>query len=145
MFWFPLFPIDTERNIDKILSLWGNVFNERNMSNYCLRCTIFRKYLFSGVIKLYSEGINFHESKKFQLFSGVHFCEFNLFQYLFFHKCVCNTKVSLFLYLIYTVFLMQRGFICEKNTFCEPLGAGVFLLPRIKNILASIYFRDWKI
>ena len=40
---------------------------------------------------------------------------------------------------------MQRGLMCEKNTFCEPLGAGVFLFPRIKNILASIYFRDLKV
>ena len=128
MFWFPLFPIDTERNIDKILSLWGNVFNERNMANYCLRCTIFHKYLFSGVIKLYSEGINFHESKKFQLFSGVHFREFNLFQYLFFHKYVCNTKVSLFLYLIYTVFLMQRGLMCEKKYILRTIrGRSIFI------------------
>ena len=95
VFWFHrIFPIHTERNIGKMLSHWSNVFNERNMSN-CLRNTIFRKYLFSWVIKLYSVGINFHKSKKFQPFSGVHFREFNLFQYLFFQKCVCNTKFSL--------------------------------------------------
>ena len=32
-----------------------------------------------------------------------------------------------------------------KNTFCQPLGVGVFLFPRIKNILACIYFCDWKV